>query len=62
MFLDLTPEETQVVDLLRSRGDMQVNALVMLSDIPFSQMTTLLFQLEMKGVVRAMVGGVYRLL
>ena len=62
MFLDLTPEETQVVELLRSRGDMQVNALVMLSDIPFSQMTTLLFQLEMKGVVRAMVGGVYRLL
>ncbi len=62
MFLDLTPEETQVVELLRSRGDLQVNALVMLSDIPFSQMTTLLFQLEMKGVVRAMVGGVYRLL
>ena len=62
MFLDLTPEETQVVELLRSRGDMQVNALVMLSDIPFSQMTTLLFHLEMKGVVRAMVGGVYRLL
>ena len=62
MFLNLTPEETQVVELLRSRGDLQVNALVMLSDIPFSQMTTLLFQLEMKGVVRAMVGGVYRLL
>ena len=62
MFLDLTPEETKVVELLRSRGDLQVNALVMLSDIPFSQMTTLLFQLEMKGVVRAMVGGVYRLL
>jgi len=62
IFPDLSPEEMQVVEVLRARGDLQVNALVMLTDIPFSQMTTLLFQLEMKGVVRAMVGGVYRLL
>ena len=62
IFPDLSPEESKVVEVLRSRGDLQVNALVMLTDLPFSQMSTILFQLEMKGVVRAMVGGVYRLL
>jgi len=61
-FPDLSSEEQKVVEILRHRGDLQVNSLVMLSNISFSQMSALLFQLEMKGVVRAMVGGVYRLL
>lgn len=43
-------------------GDLHVNALVVEADIPVNRMTGLLFELEMKGVVRAMVGGVYHLL
>ena len=32
------------------------------TNIPISQLTALLFQLEMKGVVSIQVGGVYHLL
>jgi DNA processing protein len=41
---------------------MQVNQLVVEADIPINRMSALLFELEMKGVVRALAGGVYRLL
>jgi len=32
------------------------------TDIPIGQLTALLFQLEMKGIVRPMAGGTYHLL
>ena len=38
------------------------NAMVVEADIPVNRMSALLFELEMKGVVKAMVGGVYHLL
>jgi len=62
LFLDLTEEEQRIVDILRRQGDLQVNTLVVQSNIPVNRISMLLFNLEMKGVVRAMVGGVYRLL
>jgi DNA processing protein len=43
-------------------GDLHINVLVVESNIPVNRMTALLFELEMKGVVRALVGGVYHLL
>jgi len=62
LFLDLTKEEQCIVDILRKQGDLQVNTLVVQSNIPVNKISMLLFNLEMKGVVRAMVGGVYRLI
>lgn len=62
LFLNLTDEEQRIVDILRHQGDMQVNTLVVQSNIPVNKISMILFNLEMKGVVRAMVGGVYRLL
>lgn len=44
------------------RGDLHINTLVVETNIPVNRMSTLLFELEMKGVVKALVGGVYRLL
>ncbi len=55
-------EEESVVRVLTRQGDLHVNMLVVEADIPVNRMTALLFELEMKGVVRAMVGGVYHLL
>lgn len=62
LFLDLTEEEQRIVDILRNRGDQQINALVVAADIPVHRMNALLFELEMKGAVRVLAGGMYRLL
>lgn len=62
LFPELSGEEERIVGILTRQGDLHVNALVVEADIPVNRMTGLLFELEMKGVVRALVGGVYHLL
>lgn len=62
LFLELTEEEERVVGILSRRGSLHINTLVVEADIPVNRMSALLFGLEMRGVVKAMVGGNYRLL
>ena len=62
LFPDLSPEEEKVADILRKNPDgLQINALVVDSNIAINRMTGILFELEMKGMVRMLAGGVYRL-
>lgn len=61
LFIDLSPEEELLVNTLQSHPDgMQINLLVVDTDIPINRVSALLFELEMKGVVKALAGGVYR--
>ena len=62
LFPDLTPEEQRVVTLLQQTNDLQLNIISVKTNIPIGQLTALLFQLEMKGVVKPMAGGTYHLL
>ena len=62
LFVDLTDEETLVVNLLQQRGDLHINTLTVEANMPIHKLTSLLFNLEMKGVVKALVGGVFHLL
>ena len=62
LFVDLSPEEATVVGLLQQTNDLQLNILSVKSGIPIGQLTALLFQLEMKGVVRPLAGGMYHLI
>lgn len=62
LFPDLSEEEQRVVDLLTQRGNLQINTLVVETDIPIHKMTALLFELEMKGMIRVLAGGMYQLL
>lgn len=62
LFPELTPEETLVTQILKEEGDQHINVLVVKSNIPVNRMTALLLELEMKGIVKAMVGGCYHLL
>ena len=62
LFPELTPEEQQVVDLLQQTNDLQLNIITVKTGIPIGRLTALLFQLEMKGVVRPMAGGTYHLM
>jgi DNA processing protein len=62
LFVDLSPEEATLVGLLQQTNDLQLNILSVKSGIPIGQLTALLFQLEMKGVVRPLAGGMYHLI
>ena len=62
LFVDLSPEETKIVSLLQQTNDLQLNILSVKSGIPIGQLTALLFQLEMKAVVKPLAGGMYHLI
>lgn len=62
LFPELSEEEEGIVRILTRQGNLHINTLVVEADIPVNRMTALLFELEMKGVVKALAGGVYRLL
>ncbi len=62
LFPDLSAQEQQIVSLLQETNDLQLNILSVKTSIPIGQLTALLFQLEMKGVVKPLAGGMYHLL
>lgn len=62
LFLDLSSEEQSVIDILSKQGSLQINTLVVEADIPVHKMNAILFELEMKGAVRVLAGGMYQLL
>ena len=62
LFPDLSEEEMRIVSLLQQANDLQLNILSVKAGIPIGTLTALLFQLEMKGVVKPLAGGMYHLL
>ena len=62
LFPDLSPQEQQVVSLLQDTNDLQLNIVSVKTNIPINQLNTILFTLEMKGVVKPLAGGTYHLL
>lgn len=62
LFPDLSPEEQNIVDLLQKTNDLQLNIISVKTNLPISQASALLFQLEMKGVLKPLAGGMYHLL
>lgn len=62
LFHDLSENEQQVVDVLIKMGETQINNLVVETNIPIHKMNALLFELEMRGIIKVLAGGVYKLL
>ena len=62
LFPDLSPEEQTVAAQLQQTNDLQLNVLSVKTNIPIGQLTALLFQMELKGIVRSLAGGTYHLL
>lgn len=61
LFPDLSTEETAVMTALRENSDgLQVNQMVVQLNIPINKLLPLLFEMEMKGLVKAVAGGCYR--
>lgn len=61
-FPNLTEEEQTIVSILAESGDVQLSVLSVKANIPIGSLNALLFQLEMKGVIRPLAGGTYHLL
>ena len=62
LFPELSAEEEQVVSLLKQTNDLQLNIISVKTNLPMGKLTALLFQLEMKGVVKPLAGGTYHLM
>ena len=62
IFPELSEEQQQIVNILNETGDLQLNILSVKSNIPIGRLTAILFEMEMKGVVRPLAGGSYHLL
>ena len=62
IFPELSEEEQKIARILEEFGDFQLNQLSVKTNIPIGQLTALLFQMEMKGVIRPLAGGTYHLL
>lgn len=62
LFPNLSEEEQKIVEVLTGNNDIQVNILSVQTGIPIHLLSSLLFELEMKGVVRPLAGGTYHLI
>ena len=63
LFPDLSNEEKKIVETLQHATDgIQINTLVVETNIPIQNISALLFDLEMKGIVRTLAGGIYKLI
>ena len=62
LFPDLTDDEKAIVNALQKQNDLQINMLSVQANLPIARLMALLFELEMKGIVKTMVGGCYHLL
>lgn len=63
LFPDLNEEEDAMLQLLQQSEDgIHINALVVAMNWPINKVSALLFELEMKGVVRALAGGMYQVI
>ncbi|PVX57967.1 DNA-processing protein DprA [Prevotella colorans] len=62
LFPELSENERLVVKLLQKMNDLQLNIISVKTGIPIGQLSSLLFNLEMKGIVKPYAGGTYHLL
>ncbi len=62
LFPALSADEQRIVDVLKTTNDLRQDVIAVKTGLPAGSLTALLFQLEMKGVVKAYAGGTYHLM
>ena len=61
LFPELTSEEKAIITALRNSDEgLQINQMVIMLDKPINELLPLLFEMEMKGYIKAVAGGCYR--
>lgn len=61
LFPELTEQEDRIVTLLQHLGESHIDALGIKAEMPASLLSLNLFNLEMKGIIQAIPGKIYRL-
>ncbi len=61
LFLDLSDDEQKIINILTEKENAQVNALCVELNCPMSKLSSLLFNLEMNGLIVSLPGGIYSL-
>lgn len=62
LFLDLLDEEQSIISVLRQKLDgIQLNELAILLEKPISKVSSLLLEMEFKGLVKCLPGNLYRI-
>ena len=62
LFLELNTEEQKVYDYLLKNGKQYLDSIALECQIPVYKMATLLFNLEMKGVLRPLQGKLFEVI
>ena len=62
LFPELSPDEMAVFQALKDSDGKHLNQLTVETNIPIGQLSSLLFDMEMRGLIRQMVGGTFHLL
>ncbi len=62
LFPDLTDEERALVNTLKDVDDKHINQIAIDANIPYSRASMILFDLEMKGIVKALGGARYKVM
>lgn len=62
LFLDLSEDEEKIFNALNGKAGVQVNMLAIELDTPVADLFMSLLELEMKNIVQALPGGMYKLL
>jgi DNA processing protein len=61
LFEDLTNEEQEIITLLRQDLEgINVNEMTIRLNKPYSHLSSQLLEMEFKGIVKSLPGGVYR--
>jgi DNA processing protein len=61
IFIELTEEERVVTDMLLGKDGIHINYLIQETGLSTSRLASVLLELEMKGVLRAMPGKYFRM-
>jgi DNA processing protein len=61
LFVELSPDETKLVDLLRKETNVTIDQFAIHGNMPVSKVSGLLLNLEFKGMVKCLPGKVYKL-
>jgi len=62
LFPHLSEAEQCIVNILQQQNDQPVNILSVKTNLPINRLTALLFEMELKGLVKMYAGGTYHLL
>lgn len=62
LFPTLSADEMAIIKVLKKQNNLQINTLSVQTSLPIATLTAVLFELEMKGIVKPIAGGCYHLL